>query len=406
MTNSSESYFSFDELFFSKTDKRGIIRSGNSVFQRVSELAWDQLKDKPHNVIRHPDMPKGVFHLLWENLKADKPLGAFVKNRSKSGKHYWVFALAMPVQDGYLSVRIKPGGELLKVIEKEYAALRAKELSSKISPQESQELLLVRLQEMGFANYTSFMTHALFNQIENRNREQKVPVTEAMLLTGKMQQEFKHILESTQSIMRAYKTTKFIPLNLEIQSSAFGENGKQLSVVANQYQKMVGEINQEMNTFESKAQNIVQKLEMGQFYIGASQLMEDVIRYLQSENSEMDIGDDIRDLGFLSDFYIERSQQGVKEIAEVLSRFKQTCESLQAMQAGLELVRLTGKMEIARLNNATSASDLIGELRTFQAKLSEGLNQILDHQKKMSRDAVELSEVLGAKSKKQRLELG
>ena len=52
--------FTFEELFFSRTDWRGVILAGNSVFQRVSLYDWDELIQKPHNVIRHPDMPKGV----------------------------------------------------------------------------------------------------------------------------------------------------------------------------------------------------------------------------------------------------------------------------------------------------------------------------------------------------------
>ena len=56
-----ESSFGFDELFFSRTSKSGIILSGNAVFQRVSHYSWDELIDKPHNIIRHPDMPRGVF---------------------------------------------------------------------------------------------------------------------------------------------------------------------------------------------------------------------------------------------------------------------------------------------------------------------------------------------------------
>jgi aerotaxis receptor len=59
-----ESHFEIDELFFSRTDTRGIILSGNGVFQRVSKFSWNELINKPHKIIRHPDMPKAVFFLL------------------------------------------------------------------------------------------------------------------------------------------------------------------------------------------------------------------------------------------------------------------------------------------------------------------------------------------------------
>lgn len=89
--------FTFEELFFSRTNWRGVILAGNSVFQRVSLYSWDELIQKPHNVIRHPDMPKGVFWLLWDTIKKGEPVGAYVKNRAKDGRYYWVFAIVTPI---------------------------------------------------------------------------------------------------------------------------------------------------------------------------------------------------------------------------------------------------------------------------------------------------------------------
>ena len=77
--------FTFDELFFSRTDWRGVILAGNSVFQRVSLYRWDELIRKPHNVIRHPDMPKGVFWLLWDTIKNGEPIGAYVGSFAGGG---------------------------------------------------------------------------------------------------------------------------------------------------------------------------------------------------------------------------------------------------------------------------------------------------------------------------------
>ena len=104
--------FAIDELFFSRTDQKGIIRSGNDVFVRVSR--WDEadLVGAPHNVIRHPDMPRAVFRLLWDTLGAGQPIAAYVKNMARDGAYYWVMAAVVPWGDGYLSVRMKPTGPL------------------------------------------------------------------------------------------------------------------------------------------------------------------------------------------------------------------------------------------------------------------------------------------------------
>ena len=57
-------------MFYSRTDERGVIIEGNSVFRRISGYMWEELKGAPHKVVRHPDMPKGVFQLYWDKLKA------------------------------------------------------------------------------------------------------------------------------------------------------------------------------------------------------------------------------------------------------------------------------------------------------------------------------------------------
>lgn len=76
-----ERQFEFEELFFSRTTLSGVIQSGNSVFRKISAFDWSDLINKPHSLIRHPDMPRGVFFLFWETLKSGKPIGAYVKNR-------------------------------------------------------------------------------------------------------------------------------------------------------------------------------------------------------------------------------------------------------------------------------------------------------------------------------------
>ena len=105
------------EIIVSRSDGRGVVLSGNAVFQRMTGRSWDELLGAPHKVIRHPDMPKAVFHLMWARLQAGLPIGAYVKNRDKAGGYYWVFAVIAPTQDGYISVRIKPMGPMRSKVE-------------------------------------------------------------------------------------------------------------------------------------------------------------------------------------------------------------------------------------------------------------------------------------------------
>ena len=78
------------QVIMSKTNAFGIIEYANEVFVDVSGYEDYELMGQPHNIIRHPDMPKVFFKVLWENLKQGKNFHAIVKNLAKSGRYYWV----------------------------------------------------------------------------------------------------------------------------------------------------------------------------------------------------------------------------------------------------------------------------------------------------------------------------
>lgn len=122
-----------EEIIVSKTDIKGRIIYANDVFQRVSLMTPDELIGKPHNIIRHPAMPRCIFQLFWDTLQAKKEIFAYVLNMASNGDHYWVFAHVTPSFDddmnvvGYHSNRRKPDADKIEKIEPLYQALLAEE---------------------------------------------------------------------------------------------------------------------------------------------------------------------------------------------------------------------------------------------------------------------------------------
>jgi len=86
-----------DELIVSMTDARGNITYANDIFCDIAGYTREEVIGKPHNMIRHPEMPKAVFKLLWDRVKKGKVIYAFVKNKAKNGDFYWVKAYVNPV---------------------------------------------------------------------------------------------------------------------------------------------------------------------------------------------------------------------------------------------------------------------------------------------------------------------
>lgn len=104
-----------DDFIVSKTDLKGRITYCNRIFIEFSGYTEQELLGAQHNIIRHPDMPRGVFKFLWDTLGQNRECFAYVKNMSKDGGFYWVMANVTPNLDaqgtpeGYFSVRRKPG---------------------------------------------------------------------------------------------------------------------------------------------------------------------------------------------------------------------------------------------------------------------------------------------------------
>lgn len=128
-----EGTFAEHEIIVSKTDMHGVITYANDVFLRVAGYAEEDVLGQPHNIIRHPDMPRCVFALLWETVRAGREIFAYVVNLAKNGDHYWVFAHVTPSYDregcqiGYHSNRRVPYADALPKVRELYALLRREE---------------------------------------------------------------------------------------------------------------------------------------------------------------------------------------------------------------------------------------------------------------------------------------
>jgi PAS domain S-box-containing protein len=114
------------DFIVSKTDLTGRILYGNETFIEFSGYEEEELLGQPQNIIRHPDMPRLIFKLLWDCITNDKEIFAFVKNSSKDGGFYWVFAQVAPTFNrqqqkiGYTSVRRMPNPKAIPSISELY----------------------------------------------------------------------------------------------------------------------------------------------------------------------------------------------------------------------------------------------------------------------------------------------
>ena len=125
----NEKVMSDNDFIVSKTDTKGYITYCNRIFTEMAMWSRQELIGANHNIIRHPDMPKIAFKIVWDLISQKKEFFGFVKNLRKDGGYYWVFAYITADVDlkgniiGYSSFRKKPSRKAIETLTPIYQAL-------------------------------------------------------------------------------------------------------------------------------------------------------------------------------------------------------------------------------------------------------------------------------------------
>ena len=124
-----EIVFSKKKFIVSKTDIKGNITFINKNFCEISGYAEEELIGVPHNILRHSDMPRAIFYLIWNSLLRGEPVSGVVKNLAKSGEYYWVIADFDVKKDGagdiksFTAFRRAAPNQVIETIEELYATM-------------------------------------------------------------------------------------------------------------------------------------------------------------------------------------------------------------------------------------------------------------------------------------------
>ena len=152
------------DVIVSKTDLTGRITYVNRAFMRIADFSESESLGVQHNLVRHPDMPRGAFKLLWDTLKQEREFFGYVKNLTSNGDFYWVFANVTPDRDasgqivGYFSVRRKPSREAIATIQGIYQEMLNVERNAGVAkaPSASVDFLQAKLKSLG-TTYDKFI---------------------------------------------------------------------------------------------------------------------------------------------------------------------------------------------------------------------------------------------------------
>ncbi|QDC08099.1 PAS domain-containing protein [Oceanicola sp. D3] len=394
-----EAPFDLGEVFYSRTDDRGVIQSGNYVFQRVAHYEWDELLGAPHKTVRHPEMPKGVFRVFWEELKAGKVTAAYVDNRAKDGLNYWVFAIVAPCKGGYLSARVKPTSKLFEPVKALYEEMLAAE-GRGTSVDDSAQMMLDALQGMGYANYDAFVVDAvgeeLLSECHTLGIEPIGSVTGARELVGLADS----IITATERLSTEFTYLGGIPRNLQIKAARVERTDGPLSVLARNYEGMSVDMSEwfeahvvgENTSFSSIRRTIERAMLVG----SVATILARCDCQLLSERRELggvEISPEREMLGGLQADYKAKSREAYALVATEAGRIVNSCRDMKRMLLGLDTLRVAFKIEDSRSGEANAGiGDIIAQLAAAQDRANTERNTILEDSRRMAELAAEMQE--------------
>lgn len=385
-SESEEASFGAQDVFISRTDSRGIIRSGNSVFKRVSGYEWDQLIGAPHRMIRHPETPKAVFWLLWAQLGKGEPIVAYVKNLSKSGRWYWVLASAVPVPGGYISGRIKPIGAIFDQTRALYGELLLAEQGG-LSPEKSAGLLLAKLAALGYASYADFSARALEEALEVRE-------VRPLAKKGAQAMSLKSVLDnmtamaSQQSLlMQDFERLQTIPTNMRIIASRLEPSGGPISAISDNYKYSLTEITRKLESFAGNENNLSKTASV---MTTSALLVSGIVRVLIEVQHQFDQEDlngtpidkaaEVRIVNTAVHHYAAKSEAEMLNAERLVTEMNLASAEIRRMMLGLDTIRVMGRVESGRRGGAagTGLSSTIDQLDARHSEITDRLQRLMD----------------------------
>jgi aerotaxis receptor len=417
--------FGFDELFFSTTNSRGVIAYGNDVFVRISGYEREQLIGKPHNVIRHPEMPKAVFKLLWTTIQNGRPIAAYVNNLAADGSSYWVMAVVFPCGERYLSIRLRPSGPFFETIRAVYPQLKAEE--SRGSLETSGALLEKLLSEAGYPNYQRFMTAALASELALRDNalegserpqnqvndsEDKIEThaaTAATLaairsvshagwlkfreLSSKME-EFgfasQTFQEMSATLLMTFKRIQVVSLNVTVFARQLGESAIALGVISKEFHRLAMDVERNTKELSTVVESILARMQESTLNLASLKLQMEMVDFFVRESLEKvgcgssEIAEAFRPLenhsqlfSELSSQFSQSARQSLDELRKELLSFMSANDEIDRVIRTLEIITQMAALEAARVHSQQLAfASYLSQMENFNSSLKTIAGQI------------------------------
>lgn len=375
-----------DGLIYSRTDPSSLMLSANTLFRQLAGYDLPELRGAPHNIIRHPDMPRGFFHVFWSLLKSGEPAVGYVKNRSKDGSYYWILACAIICDGGYFSIRIRASSPLFATIRDEYAALRRREMAENITPAQSSELLLARLAELGFDSYHSFMAQAITEEIRARNQALGRHDDADGDHLAKLVSLLVDVQRVQTRLVAQFQALMLLPVNMRLIAARLEPQGGPISQISMNYKTASDEIAGRLSSFVSGEANLSLRMAAGVrrslILSHCSRLQAEVVARGNEEDAALNEAERSNESRILHEVALScaaQAQEALAQAGRVALDLTDAANDVRRMVLGLDTIRILGRVESRRdLMSESSMSATIDQIDKVQGEISISLKELND----------------------------
>ncbi|MEV0897601.1 PAS domain-containing protein [Actinoplanes sp. NPDC049802] len=416
-----ESTFRVSDLFFSRTDTKGRILSGNDVFARVSGYPREELLGAPHNIVRHPAMPRSVFALVWDRLLAGLQISAYTVNLAADGSHYWVLTSMRPVTGGYLSIRQKPcHPELFATVQAIYADVLATEQAAEAAGASTSEIIAAGtarlgelLAEAGFADYEVFMGQLLPAEVAARTEVMQAAEEQfrasgrpdrrgAALRSAELGREYAEVSDALLALVHRIDMFESYSTQLADQSAyvrelarkiylfslqtallghQLGERAAGVSAVAELVKDGVGGILAAADPLTEVIDKIRATLGALAYSVAASKLEVDALRVFVTELIRDKPSDPILidDLGLLAEGIsddVQTTGRRLAELRDLMPDLRVPLSRLEGLLREMDALTFNGRVECSRIDDRADAVKLFAQIRGLVREADKRLSGV------------------------------
>lgn len=374
-----------------RTDMNGIIRYANEDFLQLYMYPAEELVGAPASILRHPDMPAGVFWKMWQTLQAGKASGGYLCNRAQDGSTVWMFALMIPVPKGITAVQMRPLGPELAVTQSIYETMREAEASG-VSPEKSAALMDRELADKGFADPRTFLSKAVSEEVAARRT---LRLVQEMSWIGGLQtlrDAMRELVNEHYRLVATFRALYLVPTNMRILASRLEPTGGPISSISDNYKRASAEINsalKEMGGDDHGASRLASAIDEAILCLGCAVLQQQTCDQLRRPTQGAAASDSNIALFEAAQSASRRcGREGLDNVTQLVRKISADGHALQRLMAGLDQIRILGQVESGRSRDRDNGlASIMDQLGTFHESIHAHLNAMIDLTSRMRASA-------------------